>query len=193
MRCSYCYNGDIVFSSGKRTLEETLTFLQSRSGLLDGVVLSGGEATMFSGLPEFCRKIKALGFKIKLDTNGTNPQVIKTLLDEELLDYVALDYKAPIPKFYEITKNRNFSYFEESLDLLLKADIDIEVRTTLHSDLLNEHDISYIANDLVVRGYEGIYYVQEFVQDVPTIGEVSNPKRDFNRNKVLSTLAIEYR
>jgi len=193
MRCSYCYNGDIVFSTGERTLEETLIFLQTRSGLLDGVVLSGGEATMFSGLPEFCRKIKTLGFKIKLDTNGTNPNMLKALMDEELLDYVALDYKAPIPKFYEITKNRNFSYFEESLDLLLKADIDIEVRTTLHSDLLSEHDISFIANDLEVRGYEGIYYVQEFVRDVATIGEIENPKSDFNRNKVLSTLAIEYR
>ena len=193
MRCEYCYNGDIVFSTGKRTLEETLTFLQTRTGLLDGVVLSGGEATLFSGLPEFCRKIKALGFKIKLDTNGTNPQVIKALMDEELLDYVALDYKAPITKFYEITKNRNFSYFEESLDLLLKADVDMEVRTTLHSDLLNEYDISYIANDLEVRGYKGIYYVQEFVQDVATIGKIENPKSSFDRSKVLSTLRVEYR
>ncbi len=193
MRCSYCYNGDIVFSEGKQSLDEVLAFLQGRVGLLEGVVLSGGEATLFSGLAEFCRKIKALGFKIKLDTNGTNPQVIKALLNEELLDYVALDYKAPIPKFYEITKNRNFSYFEESLELLLKADIDIEVRTTLHSDLLNEHDISYIANDLEVRGYEGIYYVQEFVRDVATIGEISNPEASFKREKVLSNIEIEYR
>ena len=148
MRCSYCYNGDIVFSKGKQSLDEALAFLQRRVGLLEGVVLSGGEATLFRGLAEFCRKIKALGFKIKLDTNGTNPQIIKALMDEELLDYVALDYKAPAAKFYAITKNQNFAHFEESLELLMHTNIDVEVRTTLHSDLLNEDDINAIASDL---------------------------------------------
>jgi len=193
MRCSYCYNGDIVFSKGRRSLDEALEFLQRRVGLLDGVVLSGGEATMFSELSEFCRKIKALGFKIKLDTNGTNPQMIKTLIDEEMLDYVALDYKAPAEKFSAITKNQNFSSFEESLELLLKTDIDFEVRTTLHSDLLHEEDINAIASDLEKRGYDGTYYIQDFVQDVGTIGEIENPKTNFDRSSVSSTLAVEYR
>ena len=193
MRCSYCYNGDIVFSKGKQSLDEALAFLQRRVGLLEGVVLSGGEATMFSGLPEFCRKIKALGFKIKLDTNGTNPQMIKELMDEELLDYVALDYKAPAAKFHAITKSKNSADFEESLELLLTADIEVEVRTTLHSDLLDEDDISTIAADLEKRGYNGIYYIQEFVRDVATIGEVSNPESSFDREQVLSGIEIEYR
>ena len=193
MRCSYCYNGDIVFSKGKQSLDEALAFLQRRVGLLEGVVLSGGEATLFSGLAEFCRKIKALGFKIKLDTNGTNPQVIKALMDEELLDYVALDYKAPATKFYAITKNQNFAHFEESLELLIHTDIDVEVRTTLHSDLLDEDDINAIASDLEKRGYDGTYYIQDFVQDVATIGEIENPKSNFDRSRVSSTLAVEYR
>ncbi len=193
MRCSYCYNGDIVFSQGKQSLDEALAFLQRRVGLLEGVVLSGGEATLFSGLAEFCRKIKALGFKIKLDTNGTNPQVIKALMDEELLDYVALDYKAPATKFYAITKNQNFAHFEESLELLIHTDIDVEVRTTLHSDLLDEDDINAIASDLEKRGYDGTYYIQDFVQDVATIGEIENPKSNFDRSRVSSTLAVEYR
>ena len=193
MRCSYCYNGDIVFSKGKRSLDEALAFLQTRVGLLEGVVLSGGEATMFSGLTVFCRKIKALGFKIKLDTNGTFPQKIKELIDENLLDYVALDYKAPAAKFYAITKNQNFSSFEESLELLLKEEVDLEVRTTLHSDLLDEDDINAIADDLENRGYRGTYYLQNFVQDVKTIGDVANPKAAFDKSRIASRLAIEYR
>ncbi len=192
MRCSYCYNGDIVFSKGKRSLDEALAFLQTRVGLLEGVVLSGGEATMFSGLTAFCRKIKALGFKIKLDTNGTFPQKIKELIDENLLDYVALDYKAPAAKFYAITKNQNFSSFEESLELLLKEEVDLEVRTTLHSELLDEDDINAIADDLESRGYRGTYYLQNFVQDVKTIGDIPNPKAGFDKSTITSRLAIEY-
>ncbi|MDA3947010.1 MAG: anaerobic ribonucleoside-triphosphate reductase activating protein [Helicobacteraceae bacterium] len=193
MRCSYCYNGDIVFSKGRRSLDEVLGFLQKRVGLLEGVVLSGGEATMFSGLTEFCRKIKALGFKIKLDTNGTYPEKIKELIDEHLLDYVALDYKAPQAKFYAITKNKNFSDFDKSLALLLKESVCFEVRTTLHSDLLNVEDINEIAHDLEQRGYSGTYYIQDFIQDVTTIGEIANPQTDFDKNKVVSKLPIEYR
>ncbi len=193
MRCSYCYNGDIVFSTGKRPLDDVLTFLQKRVGLLDGVVLSGGEATMFSGLSEFCRKIKILGFEIKLDTNGTYPHKIRELIDEGLIDYVALDYKAPKQKFSAITHHKDFSYFEESLELLLKAEIDFEVRTTLHSDLLDENDINTIAHDLEKRGYEGTYYIQEFVKDVETIGDISNPENSFDRSKVSSQLTVEYR
>ncbi|MGB5965181.1 MAG: anaerobic ribonucleoside-triphosphate reductase activating protein [Sulfurimonadaceae bacterium] len=193
MRCLYCYNGDIVFSKGKRSLDEALDFLKKRIGLLDGVVLSGGEATGFDGLIAFCRKIKALGFKIKLDTNGTHPQMIKALIEENLLDYIALDYKAPKTKFYAITQNRNFSQFEKSLDLLLKENVSFEVRTTLHSDLLNVDDINEIAHDLEARGYRGTYYIQDFVQDVTTIGYIENPQTAFDRNKVSSKLAIEYR
>jgi len=193
MRCSYCYNGEIVFSKGRRSLDEVLTFLQGRTGLLDGVVLSGGEATMFKGLPAFCQKVKALDFKIKLDTNGTNPEMIETLLKEGLLDHVALDYKAPSEKFSAITGHQNFTAFEKSLELLIRTEIALEVRTTLHSDLLDEDDISAITVDLKKRGYSGTYYVQRFVQDVETIGGMSTPVRSFDHTKVTSAVRIEYR
>ncbi|MGE3613975.1 MAG: anaerobic ribonucleoside-triphosphate reductase activating protein, partial [Sulfurimonas sp.] len=99
MRCDYCYNKDIVFAKdGKYSYDDILDFLKTRVGLLEAVVLSGGEATSHELLP-FCREIKKLGFKIKLDTNGTNFSTIKELLDANLLDYVALDYKAPKDKF----------------------------------------------------------------------------------------------
>ena len=119
MRCSYCYNPDIVFSQGSICIDSLLNFLQQRKGKLEAVVLSGGEATQYTGLIELCCSIKALGFKIKLDTNGTNTNMLTKLIELKLIDYVALDYKAPKEKFYQITKNKNFDTFLKSLTFLL--------------------------------------------------------------------------
>ena len=161
--------------------------------MLEGVVLSGGEATQFDGLVEFAQDISALGFKIKLDTNGTNPDMIKALLDKGLLDYCALDYKAPKEKFYEITKNRNFDAFEKSLSLLIESEIEFEVRTTVHRGLLDESDINLITKDLEAKSYKGIYYIQNFVEDVKTIGGISNPEQSLERSKIESSVEISYR
>ena len=76
MRCTYCYNRDIVFGEGERSEDEAIAFLKSRTGMLEAVVLSGGEATLYGGLPAFCARIRAEGFKIKLDTNGLNPTMV---------------------------------------------------------------------------------------------------------------------
>ena len=193
MRCEYCYNGDIVFSKGSKSVDFALEFLKKRVGKLEAVVLSGGEATLYEGLVGFAKEIKALGYKIKLDTNGTHPKVIKELLDNKLLDYIALDYKAPLEKFYEITKNKNFHLFQDSLDLLLEQEIDFEVRTTLHNDLLDENDINLIIKDLKNKAYNRAYYIQNFVKDVETIGGVKNPKRSFDKTKLSSDLEIIWR
>ncbi len=193
MRCDYCYNSDIVFSKGQKSLTYVLNFLKTRRGMLEGVVLSGGEATQFDGLVEFAQDISALGFKIKLDTNGTNPDMIKALLDKGLLDYCALDYKAPKEKFYEITKNRNFDAFEKSLSLLIESEIEFEVRTTVHRGLLDESDINLITKDLEAKSYKGIYYIQNFVEDVKTIGGISNPEQSLERSKIESSVEISYR
>ena len=193
MRCSYCYNVDIVFSKGKKTLEEVLEFLKKRIGMLEGVVLSGGEATQFKELREFCFKIKTLGFKIKLDTNGTNPKILNELLNKKLLDYVALDYKSPKSKFYEITKNKNFDDFEKSLKLLVNSKIGFEVRTTLHNDLLSEDDINEIIDELREIGYKGVYYIQSFIKDVDTIGGLKSSDKSFDKSRLSDTVKIEYR
>ena len=157
MRCDYCYNKEIVFAkNGAITMQETLDFLSSRVSLLDGVVLSGGEATAYD-LIEFCQAIKEMGFAIKLDTNGTYHNTVKTLLDLHLLDYVALDYKAPQEKFTQITHSRRYDKFSKTLDLLIASDIKFEVRTTVHSDLLSVRDINTIITDLIQRGYTKDY------------------------------------
>ena len=92
MRCIYCYNSDIVFSKrGKYSANELFAFLKKRINLLDGVVLSGGEPTLHDLVP-LCKEIKSMGFAIKLDTNGLNPDRVKELVEMELVDYIALDF-----------------------------------------------------------------------------------------------------
>ena len=159
MRCDFCYNKDIVFAKdGEYSYFDTLEFLKTRVNLLDAVVLSGGEATSHK-LVEFCKQIKKLGFLIKLDTNGTNFNSVKELLELKLLDFVALDYKAPFYKYQDITHSNRYNEFSKTLDLLIQSAINFEVRTTLHNDLLSVDDINIIIKDLTKRGYKNNYYI----------------------------------
>jgi pyruvate formate lyase activating enzyme len=193
MQCQYCYNPDIVFSKGKQSIKETLDFLKRRQGLLEGVVLSGGEATEYHGLQKFCESVKALGYKIKLDTNGINTTMIKSLLEAKLIDFIALDYKAPRSKFYEISKNRNFNNFEDTLNYLFTCKANFEVRTTLHSDLLDEEDINSIIDDLANRGYANTYYIQKFQTGIATINNLQTPTKNFDKNMLSKALHVEFR
>jgi len=193
MRCVYCYNTDIVFAEGTRSEEDVLDFLQSRQGLLEAVVLSGGEATLYKDLEGFCRKIKSLGFKIKLDTNGLNPKKVKTLVEEGLLDYIALDYKAPEAKYTAITQNRQFSQFKMTLQYLIDKAFAFEVRTTVHTSLLQEEDINEIIDDLVNCGYRGTYYLQAFVEAENTIGSIGRETFVLDPAKLSTSLPLCWR
>ena len=193
MRCDYCYNKDIVLAkNGKYDLYDVINFLKDRVGLLDGVVLSGGEATNHY-LVELCREIKELGYKIKLDTNGSNFTALKELCELKLIDYIALDYKAPPSKYKEITKSTKFNEFSVSLQYLILSDIDFEVRTTLHADLLNEDDINEIIKDLNSRGYKNSYFIQEFMDTENNIGNMESPKNSFDKSKLLDSLDVVFR
>jgi pyruvate formate lyase activating enzyme len=193
MRCDYCYNRDIVFAKkGTITMHEALEFLRSRIGLLDGVVLSGGEATAHE-LVAFCQAIKEMGFAIKLDTNGTNSQELYKLLNLDLLDYVALDYKAPQDKFTHITHSRRYDEFSKSLDMLIASGVAFEVRTTLHADLLSPADINTIIQDLENRGYTNSYYIQEFVETKTNIAALKKATQSFDKAALISKLDIIWR
>jgi pyruvate formate lyase activating enzyme len=101
-RCPYCHNPELVDAHRFEPPipeEDVLDFLARRRGQLDGVCISGGEPTLHADLPAFCRRVKALGYDVKLDTNGTNPDMLALLLRERLVDYVAMDYKAPLAKY----------------------------------------------------------------------------------------------
>ena len=193
MRCDYCYNKDIVFAKdGKHSYRDILDFLKTRVNLLEAVVLSGGEASSYDLVP-FCQKIKELGFKIKLDTNGTNFLHVKELLELNLLDFIALDYKAPISKFTQITHSNKFDEFSKTLDLLLYSNIDFEVRTTLHSDLLDENDINEIIDDLINRNYNKPYYIQGFRDTGENIANLSASKKKFDKSLLYTNIEIIYR
>lgn len=193
IRCGYCYNKDIVFSkNGIYSYEEILKFLETRKGLLDAVVLSGGEATSHD-LTLFCQEIKKLGFKIKLDTNGTNCEHIEELLELNLLDYIALDYKAPKDKYVQITNSNKYDDFSKTLDMLLNNFRNFEVRTTIHNDLINVDDINNIIKDLTTRGYNKEYYLQEFLDTGDNIGNLKESIKLFDKSLLNNDLQIIWR
>ena len=163
MLCEYCYNLELVFESKKSISQDTIfEFLQSRAGKLEGVVLCGGEPTLYPDLPNFCQKIKQLGFLVKLDTNGANPKMLEAVLP--FIDFVALDFKAPKHKFKDITNSQLFDEFEKSFDILNTFGGDFEVRTTYHSELLGDDDLQIMADFLKSKNYQKPWYIQNFVQ-----------------------------
>jgi len=174
MKCSYCYNPEIVFSKGKISYDEALKFLKTRQGLLDGVVLSGGECTIQKGFVDFVKEIKQLGFNVKLDTNGTAPWVLKELLELNFIDYLALDFKSQKANFFEITKSKLYHRFEESLDILIQSKAVFEVRTTFHGNLLSIDNVKSMGSYLLQLGYQGKYFIQHFRNDTATIGDLAN-------------------
>lgn len=174
MRCLYCYNPKIVFGKGAISFSDTISFLVKRKGLLDAVVFSGGECLIHRNIIEQVKEVKELGFLVKVDTNGSNSNVLRKLIDDKLIDYVALDFKALKPNHYAITKSNLFDEFEISLELLLTSSIPFEIRTTYHSDLISNNELNEMLNFLNVKGYNGNYYLQQFRNDVETIGELSS-------------------
>ena len=139
-----------------------IAFLQKRRGLLDAVVVSGGEPTIQKDLPDFFRSVKAMGFKTKLDTNGTNPQSLKGLLDENLLDYVAMDIKAPLCKYKMVCcSSVNTENLSRSINILKNSNVEYEFRTTYTPELCDEDLINILdtikgANKYVLQQYREV-------------------------------------
>lgn len=194
MRCPYCYNKDVVFGKKQIEEDEIIKFLKTRIGLLDGVSFTGGEATLYPNLITFSQKIKDLGFEIKLDTNGINFKVIKEMVEKKLVDYIALDFKAPLSKFEEVTKNKHYIKFEKTLDFLIDSDIEFEIRTTVHTDLLDENDINEIIKILHNKGYKNTYYLQNFFEtDKETLGNIGPQKRKLELSEIIDLIPVEFR
>ena len=149
-RCPYCHNKSLWdLKHPKISEEEIFKFLKERQGKLDGVVISGGEPTIHSDLSEFIKKIKYLGYKIKLNTNGTNPNILKALLKDKLLDYIAMDIKSPFALYDKVCAVKvDINAIKKSFDLVLSSKIPHEFRTTWPKDLLDKIDIDNIKNTL---------------------------------------------
>ncbi|NNT70909.1 anaerobic ribonucleoside-triphosphate reductase activating protein [Flavobacterium sp. IMCC34852] len=174
MRCLYCYNPEIVFGKGKFTFSEMISFLETRRGLLDAVVFSGGECLIHKDIIEQIRLVKAMGFLVKVDTNGSKPDVLQSLIEQKLLDYVALDFKSTRESFLSITQTDLYDQFEQSVQLLFKTNIPFEIRTTYHSELLAKEEVKDMIDYLKFNEYTGTYYIQHFKNNVETIGKLPN-------------------
>lgn len=155
-RCPFCHNGSLVVPSEISELmseDEFLAFLDSRIGRLDGVCISGGEPTLTPNLADFIRKIKERGFAVKLDTNGSRPEVLRSVIDENLLDYVAMDIKNSPENYaktvgfnseFEVRNSKLIESVRESAKILMQGRVDFEFRTTLCRELHSEGDIEAI-------------------------------------------------
>jgi pyruvate formate lyase activating enzyme len=189
LRCVYCHNPDIALGHGDKEIDELVAFLKKRAGILTGIVFSGGEATYFPGLGHLAQQAKELGYKVKLDTNGTRPDVLAYLIREHLVDYVALDYKCMPDRAEElIGTSRYTKRFYESLALLIEASrkgLGLEIRTTFHADLMDEDELAWIIEDLDKHGFKGTYYIQNVVSyGDKTIGHIPRPERSINLEKI---------
>ncbi len=174
-RCPWCYSSELVLPEKikKQPLiseKYFFDFLKEKKGLLEGVVLCGGEPSFDPGLPAFAKKIKKLGYSVKLDTNGSNPEILKGLFKKKLVDYVAMDVKVPLeiksqipnpnaqsnPKS-QILKHKN--EIKKSIEIIKNSGIDYEFRTTVVPTILEKKDILEIARD--ISGAKR-YYLQNF-------------------------------
>ena len=167
--CPFCHNPEIVkHEVSKLDSKEVLNYIESRKGLLDAVTISGGEPTLQPDLEDFIRAVKGMGLKVKLDTNGTRPEVLKNLIDKKLLDYVAMDIKNSFNNYSLITgvKNPQVDKIKESLRILETSSVPYELRTTLVNEFHSESDIKSLSEDL--KGAKTLY-LQKFVDSGYTI------------------------
>lgn len=161
-RCGFCFNPDLVFNNPKIkkiSQDKIFKFLKSRKKFLDGVCITGGEPTLHQDLPEFIKKIKNLKFKIKLDTNGSNPKMLSKLIQGKLVNYIAMDIKAPLDKYFKITKYKNILNIKKSINLIINSGINHEFRSTLVPGIHTEQDIFKMAK-LIKNGQK--YFLQNF-------------------------------
>lgn len=163
--CPWCYSRELVLPEEiKKQLKipekDFFNFLKKRKELLEGVVLCGGEPTINKELPIFAKKIKKLGFLVKLDTNGSNPKMVKELIDRELIDYVAMDVKLPKERYPEIfARKAKIEDIEKTIKILKEAKIDYEFRTTIVPTIHQKEDILKIAHWIKPAPK---YYLQNF-------------------------------
>ncbi len=163
-KCGYCHNPELVDPErfGKCIDEKKIMeFLATRKGKLDAVSITGGEPTIQKDLIEFVKKIKKMGFAVKIDTNGSQPQVLKNLLKANLLDFIAIDIKAPWEKYGKMTRvPADTRSIQESISLVLQSKISHEFRTTVVESRLNANDIMEISK--LISGAQR-YVLQKFI------------------------------
>ena len=166
LKCPYCQNSELIpmvrsLQDDSISSEQILSFLEKRKSVLEGVVISGGEPLVQPDIKPFIESIKKLGYKIKLDTNGTNPELLNDLIESKLIDYVAMDIKNDFLNYARTVglSNINTDSIQKSIDILKTSKIDYEFRTTIVKEF---HNIESITNICEMIGKEPKYFIQNF-------------------------------
>lgn len=194
MRCPYCYNSYLVLHPEKLptiSFEEIESYLKENRGWIDGIVITGGEPTVHIDLPKLCSRIKELGFLVKVDTNGTNPDMVKNLIAKQLVDYVAMDVKAPLVegKYSEasgVNVKNLLVKMKETIDALLRSRVEYEFRTTMVPTLHTKEDVKKICHE--IRGCKK-YAIQNYKGNVETINPKFKKLQPFSENEMKTFLA----
>ena len=191
-RCTFCHNFELIDGTAQPVMDdaELIRFLESRKGLIDGVAITGGEPCLHKDLPEFIRKIRAVGYPVKLDTNGYHPALLESILKENLVEYVAMDIKNS-PQKYPLTcgvESMDMGVIEQSISLLMHSGISYEFRTTVIDELHEEADFHDIGK--LIEGADR-YFLQRFTdRDSVPYGNLTPPS--FDKMYALAEIAKQY-
>lgn len=167
LRCKYCYNPELACDNSDLDVlsnEEILDFLKQRKGLIEGITLSGGEPLLRNEIFEFLQEVKKLNLKVKLDTNGFFPDILQKLLQNKLIDYLAIDIKTSPEKYEELTEcpGLNVNKLSETINIAKKSQVDFELRTTCIPDYITMEDLKSIKKFV---GNVKKYYLQQFINE----------------------------
>lgn len=199
--CAFCHNPELVDTVLKDknkfiSQEDFFKFLNDRKGLIEGVCITGGEPTLHNDLPEFIAQIKSLGFLVKLDTNGTNPKLLESLIDKKLINYIAMDIKSPLNRYKEIVRREvNLENIKKSIKMIIekfptkptsdKADLErvdgYEFRSTLVPDFHQAEDVLAMAK--LISGAEK-FYLQNFISQGKILKTEWQTKRSFTKEEM---------
>ena len=190
-RCPYCHNGDLVLQPGQQasySVEEVMEHVESRSKVIDGVAITGGEPTLHADLYDFIKSIKDLGLLVKLDSNGTNPAMLKRLIDDKMVDYVAMDIKHSFAKYNQVAcmKNLDMTAISESVDLLMASNMDYEFRTTVAKPLHTVDDMRDISK--WIKGAKA-YFLQNYKESEQVIDKVFSPYTNEELNEFVEAIS----
>lgn len=162
-KCTFCQNSGLIPCSKEELInhEEIFEYIEKRKNILEGVVISGGEPTIQPGLIPFIKKIKEHGLAVKLDTNGSNPEIIKKLLDMKLVDYIAMDVKNIFDEYQWVVnlKKVDVNKIKKSIDIIKSSDVAHEFRTTI---MKNYHDVDKLSKICEYLGKDEKYFLQNF-------------------------------
>ncbi|MFP4456668.1 MAG: anaerobic ribonucleoside-triphosphate reductase activating protein [Clostridia bacterium] len=177
-KCPYCHNAELIKYSNKNIDKDFFQYIESRKNLIKAVCITGGEPTLHSELQDFCKKCNQMNLSVKLDTNGTNPKVLEELINNNLIDYVAMDIKTDYKDYCKFGANdKDIQNIKKSINLLKTSNIDYEFRITVHPKLLNSKQAKEIAKEIfpVKKLVLQAYKYSDGVLDKDFCGKTSCP------------------